>query len=186
MGDFLQRLRAANGARQVEWDGSGELSIVFRCNELAGEAGEACNILKKLDRANYGLRGCRANINALAEEFADVVICCDLLAMNYQHAFEGCGEQQPTHDFALKGWEEHSVNEDVDLSLAGARLALRVGSLCGAVICNAPSAEILDEICEVVFHVKRTADWLKLDLERAVTTKFNMTSAKHGFATRLK
>lgn len=48
---------------------------------LAGEAGEACNIIKKLRRGDavYGEDGALGQ-KALADELADVVIYCDLLA----------------------------------------------------------------------------------------------------------
>lgn len=76
-------LRAANIARNTEWNTGTELiSLAFRGNELAGEVGEACNVLKKLERERIGLRGSRATPDMLAEELADVVICVDLIAMD--------------------------------------------------------------------------------------------------------
>jgi NTP pyrophosphatase (non-canonical NTP hydrolase) len=77
----FDRLRIANLARDKEWVGGVALSLSFRGNELAGETGEACNMLKKLDRELMGLRGSRATVEQLAEELADVVICADLIAM---------------------------------------------------------------------------------------------------------
>lgn len=76
-------LRAANRARQAEWCAGGdpEPDLSFRAVELAGEVGEACNVVKKLERERHGWRGSRATIDQLAEEIADVVICADLLAM---------------------------------------------------------------------------------------------------------
>lgn len=46
----------------------------------AGEVGEACNVIKKLERERHGWRGSRATVGQLAEELADVVICADLAA----------------------------------------------------------------------------------------------------------
>lgn len=74
-------LRAANVARNVELVAGNELSLSFRGNELAGETGEACNVIKKLERERLGIRGSRATIDQLAEELADVIICADLTAM---------------------------------------------------------------------------------------------------------
>jgi len=48
---------------------------------MAGEVGEACNVIKKLERERMGIRGSRATVEQLAEELADVVICADLIAM---------------------------------------------------------------------------------------------------------
>jgi NTP pyrophosphatase (non-canonical NTP hydrolase) len=75
-------LREANSARQREWDPNDEITLVYRGNELAGEVGEACNVLKKLERARLGLRGSLATKEDLAAELADVVICVDLIAMD--------------------------------------------------------------------------------------------------------
>jgi NTP pyrophosphatase (non-canonical NTP hydrolase) len=74
-------LRAANLARQAEWDTDGQITLSYRGNELAGEVGEACNIIKKLERERMGIAGSRANLADLAEELADVIICADLIAM---------------------------------------------------------------------------------------------------------
>ncbi|WP_127524642.1 hypothetical protein [Mesorhizobium sp. Z1-4] len=75
-------LRSANEHRQSEWDTDNAISLSYRGNELAGEVGEACNIIKKLDRERLGIRGSRASKAQLAEELADVVICADLIAMH--------------------------------------------------------------------------------------------------------
>lgn len=75
-------LREANEARQEEWDTNGSITIAYRGNELAGEVGEACNIIKKLERERMGIRGSRSTKEALAEELADVIICADLIAMH--------------------------------------------------------------------------------------------------------
>jgi len=79
----LLELRAANKARDAEWvTGGAKLSLSFRGNELAGEIGEACNIIKKLEREKLGLVGSRASVWDLADELADGVICIDLTAMD--------------------------------------------------------------------------------------------------------
>ena len=82
-----ETLRAANEARSKEWQGADGVALPppdlsFRGNELAGETGEACNVIKKLERERLGFRGSRETIAHLAEELADVVICADLVAMS--------------------------------------------------------------------------------------------------------
>lgn len=77
----LATLRKANIKRQAEWDPSDQITLEFRGNELAGEVGEACNVIKKLARERMGLRGSRDTIDHLGEELADVIICADLIAM---------------------------------------------------------------------------------------------------------
>ncbi|UGQ24166.1 MazG-like family protein [Brucella anthropi] len=79
----LLSLRAANFARDQEWNtGSERVSMTFRATELAGEVGEACNVIKKLERERIGLVGSRDTKEHLAEELADIVICTDLVAMD--------------------------------------------------------------------------------------------------------
>ncbi len=77
----LGELRQANISRDAQWCDGRTLPLSFRGNELAGEVGEACNIIKKLEREEFGMPGSRANKAQLAEELADVIICVDLLAM---------------------------------------------------------------------------------------------------------
>jgi NTP pyrophosphatase (non-canonical NTP hydrolase) len=77
----LHKLRIANLNRSAEWNQGKELSLAFRGNEMAGECGEACNVIKKLERAALGMRGSRATVDDLASELADVLICVDLIAM---------------------------------------------------------------------------------------------------------
>lgn len=86
-------LRAANVARQQEWDQDARITLSYRLNELAGETGEACNVGKKLERERLGIRGSRASVGDLAAELADVVICADLVAMG-----EGIDLQQAVID----------------------------------------------------------------------------------------
>lgn len=83
MGDekHFATLREANVARQRLWDAEDKIDIAYRGNELAGEVGEACNLIKKIARERLGIRGSRATLGQLAEELADVVICADLIAM---------------------------------------------------------------------------------------------------------
>lgn len=76
-------LRAANLARQKEWDQDNQISAAYRGNELPGEVGEACNVIKKLERERLGILGSRATVGELADELADVLICADLIAMHY-------------------------------------------------------------------------------------------------------
>lgn len=79
--DTFDTLRAANVARQAIWCGEQVPDLSFRGNELAGETGEVCNVIKKLERERLGWRGSRDTKEHLAEELADVVICADLCAM---------------------------------------------------------------------------------------------------------
>ena len=86
MVEFLKyhhTLRAASVARNIEWANGVQLDASFWGVELAGEVGEACNVIKKLERERLGMRGSRATVDQLADELADVVICADLVAQHY-------------------------------------------------------------------------------------------------------
>lgn len=85
----LDALRKANLARQAERDPASLITPSYRGNELAGEVGEACNIIKKLERERLGIRGSRASVEDLALELADIVICVDLLASSYGIYLDG-------------------------------------------------------------------------------------------------
>lgn len=77
-------LRVANDMRQVEWPGSEHVDLCFRGLEMAGEAGELANKIKKLVRLRRGISGTTEHREelyaAIRDELADVVICCDLIA----------------------------------------------------------------------------------------------------------
>lgn len=78
---ILNSLREANRNRQKEWDKQSLIDLSYRGNEMAGEVGEACNIIKKLERERLGIAGSRASVGDLMDELADVVICADLISM---------------------------------------------------------------------------------------------------------
>lgn len=81
MAEFLKQLRSASVAREKEMTRglkSNPFSLSFRGNELAGETGEACNVIKKLDREKLGIVGSRDTVEHLREELADIIICVDL------------------------------------------------------------------------------------------------------------
>lgn len=81
---MLRELRRANVNRQVEWENAQDkTSLSYLGNAIAGEVGEACNIIKKLEREALGLRGSRATSQDLADELADVIIYIDLLAARF-------------------------------------------------------------------------------------------------------
>lgn len=76
----INDLQDALYERDKVWDPDKKLDLAFRATELAGETGEACNIVKKLIRERLGLRGSRATIAQLKDELEDVIICACLLA----------------------------------------------------------------------------------------------------------
>jgi NTP pyrophosphatase (non-canonical NTP hydrolase) len=79
---FMDSLWLANKARDAEWDPEHKISLSFRGMELAGEVGELCNQLKKLERERMGLVGSKPDFEKIFEEMADVMICVSLIAMH--------------------------------------------------------------------------------------------------------
>lgn len=77
----LGALQRAHIARQEEWCPDQKPDLSFRGNEMAGEVGEACNVIKKLERERHGWRGSRATKEQLAEELADVIYTAVLVAI---------------------------------------------------------------------------------------------------------
>ena len=69
----IGELQQAHIVRQEEWCPEQKPDLSFRGNEMAGEVGEACNVIKKLERERHGWRGSRATTQELADELADVV-----------------------------------------------------------------------------------------------------------------
>lgn len=174
-------LREANAARQAEWGPAGKVDLSWRINELVGEAGEVCNLLKKVHRERLGIKGSRATKDQLADELADVMICLDLLAMTAE--IEGPGSYIAPDD--------EDPLEDSALPAVGCLLAVLLGSL--AQFGTDPDAyrpedapRLLSAIRAVGYAISRLAQQEHIDLRNAVAVKFNHTSAVNGFGTRLR
>ena len=164
-------LRDANTERQKEWDAGGYANNPeWRMNELAGETGEVCNVLKKLHRERCGVIGSRATKDDLADELADVVICIDLLLLTGGYApvahVAGIADyDSPTH--------------------VGTKLFMAVSRLLTVYAFNDPQ-----EIMERARSVHRVCEGLAMregiNLNMAVEKKFNETSRKVGLFSRLR
>lgn len=82
----LNKLRHANRVRQENWPGSEAANeLAFRCIEVAGEAGEVADAVKKLLRSDRGIAGNKGQsrdelLEAVKDEIGDVLISIDLLA----------------------------------------------------------------------------------------------------------
>lgn len=90
---FLQRLRDLNTRRCTEAfkHTPGDWSIMEWGCAAAGEMGELCNVLKKIQRQSQGISGSRILGDGKAEvarEAADVVIYLDLLLSQFDLLLE--------------------------------------------------------------------------------------------------
>jgi len=77
----ISQLQRAHIERQEEWCPDQKPDLSFRGNEMAGETGEACNVIKKLERERHGWRGSRDTHVHLGEELADVIHTAILCAI---------------------------------------------------------------------------------------------------------
>jgi len=107
-------LREANRARAEIW-GKGNIDLHWRLNELAGEVGETCNLLKKIERERLGEPGSRTDGDALGSELADVLICLDLAMMKLeeiaQESLESSASWPNTIPKAMWGNGKDCANE---------------------------------------------------------------------------
>lgn len=166
-----EALRKANAVRQDLWDPKGVAhNLPWRFNELAGEAGEVCNILKKIYRERAGVAGSRATKDQLADELADVVICVDLAGLT-------AGEPPIT-------LTEHGLVDIDSLLDAGAALSSRVGRLCD-ILWMEGHPDLRNRLHSVLRVVGSIARSEGIDLWMAVVNKFNYTSRKLGLTTLL-
>ncbi len=173
-------LREANVARQAEWDTGGEASNrSWRFNELGGEVGETCNILKKLHRERVGVRGSRATPDQLAEELADIVICIDLAAMD-----EGIQVER------LDYYASYGLPDLPTLTDHGNRLLAYQGCISAMTVSIEPvpqhTLSVIGVLGLLLCAVRSVARAERIDLDTAVAAKFNATSANNKLWTRLR
>ncbi len=86
----LRKLQKVNAERAIEWHKPAHTEWTGGDwgNAMAGEAGEACNVIKKLRRMECGLKpddpAVEADLTAeLAEELADTLLYLLLVAEHY-------------------------------------------------------------------------------------------------------
>lgn len=87
-------LRSANEARQAHWGGTDNWTLADWSNAVAGEVGEACNVVKKIRRTELGTTGNKKPTDAyydqLETEIGDALIYLDLLAAKAGLTLDGC------------------------------------------------------------------------------------------------
>lgn len=70
----LDTLQATVDERAKHIDPDKLLGILFFAVELGGEAGEALNVVKKMERERLGIDGSRDTVDHLAQELADTIV----------------------------------------------------------------------------------------------------------------
>jgi hypothetical protein len=161
------------------------LPICFRCVELVGEVGEAANVMKKLERARLGIAGSRATPEDLADELADVAICADLIAMDL--GLELVNDALFGHVRA--GSAETLAFMGVDLGRCLSRVCALVETVSRrhdfGWVSPAVAVHLAGALEMTIACAHKIAESQGIDLSAAVVYKFNQTSEKLGFATRL-
>ncbi len=179
--DFVT-LRAANLLRQTEWKGAGQADIAFRALEVADECGEVAGAVKKLLRAQRGICGSTVTLEDIADEIGDTIISIDLLACEL-----GLPELQHVVD---EHWIERPP-EEITL-----RIDKMVGELSSGVLRHIRNLEVFENSDPMIEDIgiymvaalsllESLAGALGIDAGRAVTNKFNKTSAKYGLTTTM-
>lgn len=165
-------LREANDARQAEWDTGGNIDLSYAGNELAGEVSEAI--------AEAVIDG-GPDIADLANELADVVICCDLIAIR-----AGLPET-PIAMPTLEGNDMQSwVNElGADLQHVCNTIKKLERARHGMPGSRATIEQLQSGLWFVEFDARAIAYCAGIDLDPIVARKFNATSEKVGLKTRL-
>lgn len=175
MNRIWEDLRAANMDRQRKWDTANIIDLDWRMNELLGEAGEVCNLLKKLDREYAELPGSRASQAQLGEELADVVICADLLLMTLK---------QP----AIEKWAHPSVAPPGPSQMARLGIKLMTYLVRAADALERRDDEgvsfelerVLYVVGCIAYNFRNPVVSNPLDLPVAISKKFNKTSHTVG------
>lgn len=171
---------SAHCARVKAWEEKGGGAIAFPLsfygNELLGEIGEACNVIKKLHRQEAGAPGSRDTIEHLGEEIADGIICSRNLCIKL-----GYGS-----DIFLP--EDVSITQTFEnLSDYGNFLGAVVGRICGYISFHDDPERIGLQLSVLVTVLKRLAEFAGIpNIEEVTIKKWNETSIKNGFPHRIK
>ncbi len=162
-------LRVANNARQLEWDRGNQVDLDWRLNELAGEVGEVCNVLKKLHRERLRISGSRADRQMLADELADCAICLDLALMT---------ANLPPVNMDLHARTRKTMTV-TPLTVLGTELFRSTAFFIGCTV----AGHVADTVYE---RLQVIADREGINLGIAIAAKFNETSEKMHLKTRLE
>lgn len=167
-------------ARQKEWLRGTMLPLTFRTNEMAGELGEVAELL--MDRWRPGQQMYGAWVTNFADELSDVAICGDLV---------GYYAQGPRFDYDLLEGRA-GLHGMTDYKWC-TKVMRHMGLMCNAakkrdrqhyVIAGAdPDADVMGPLCLVMQLVYDMAHDERINMERAVASKFNKTSKKVGLQT---
>lgn len=164
-------------ARQVEWTGGRVGELTWSGSELAGEVGEAAEILIAAEEPREDWSEWRVH---LSEEIADSFICIDLAAIS-----AGLGRVA-----AMKRAFTHPVH-------MSALLGISVGRVCNTLKklererrgwpgSRSSLDQLASQLEDLTTLLASVVDHFEIDVDQAVARKFNRTSQAVGLKSRLE
>jgi NTP pyrophosphatase (non-canonical NTP hydrolase) len=144
---------------------------------VAGELGEALNLVKKLNRARDGIIGNSQTVDELtrhlADEIADAAIYLDLLLARYDTSIEQqCGYADFTE---LRNYTRAHADERDEPSRIGREAVVALAKLAST-----------GRAMSFLHALDGLAAAYGIALGDAIVAKFNRTSEKHGMPHRLQ
>lgn len=190
----LKALRVANVRRQKEWPGNDQADTAFRTIEVCGEIGEVAEAF--VNHFSDGLSiNESASLNEISSEIADVVITIDLLASNLEIDLEQAFKDkcEATKLVYLNDWSDDYRADVVFRALV---VCASIGKVVEAVkkllrskrdiAGNGGNVErIAWQMVDAIVSIDSLSSKLDISLNQAIKDKFNHTSIKYGFETRL-
>ena len=171
-------LREANITRQREWDTGGDIDLSYSGNELAGEAGELIEAVDAIlhDGDDY---------QAVREEMADTIICCDLIALRLDMTIV-TELSRPDPLGCIGDIQQILIDIAIEVGRISNTIKKRERERFGMVGARGSLDDLRRNLNEMVVHVYRLGSALGESPRDAVAEKFNMTSAKYGLATTME
>lgn len=189
----FESLREANIKRQGEWPGNVHADLAFRTLEVCGETGEFAEAVM-----NWLHLKQQSALAMLNDEMADVIISIDLLA--HELGIDLPMAVSNTLVFDIPSNESldlgESSNQNTALAIKGLEVCKFSGLLAESVKkllrdqrgiageCGSTD-QVVKQMANLIKSIDALAKMLDLNLAHIVANKFNKTSSKYGFATRL-
>lgn len=175
---IYDNLREANQARQVEWDASGEITLAYAGNELAGEVGELIQAAVSL--SVFG-NSDPIDWESVSQEIGDVIICVDLIGLR-------CGltlDHKPElPSFGVP--KDIMLDLAIDVGMVSNTIKKLERERMGLVGSHGSMEALTESLNAIIFSVHRLAECLAIPVNASVVQKFNLTSRRYGLKTEMK
>lgn len=173
-------LREANIVRQREWDTGGNIDLSYAGNELCGEAGE-------LIEAVTDILDCDStDFDNLHDELADVIICCDLIAMRLDLPLLTLFDANLPPPASPEAIKDMLLALFKEVGMVSNTIKKRERERFGMVGARGSIEDLGRNLQEVVLNTYRVGFMMQIDVSNCVAAKFNKTSIKNNLTTRLE